>query len=78
MAFKSGNLPLAVLQKILLHQGCKRIRKTKGHDKYARQDLLRPITIQNHIDPVPEFIVKQVMRTLKLNNKDMDRILKEI
>ncbi len=78
MAFKSGNLPLTTLRKILLHQGCKCIRETKGHDKYSRQDLLRPITIQNHIDPVPEFIVKQVMRTLGLSNKEMEKILKEI
>jgi hypothetical protein len=30
----------------------------------------RPITIQTHIDPVPEFIVKQVLRHLKMDRKD--------
>jgi hypothetical protein len=78
MAFRSGNLPLSKVNKILEHQGCKCIRKDKGHDKWSRNDLLRPIVLQNHIDPVPEFIVKQIMRTLKLNNNDMEKILKEI
>lgn len=78
MAFKSGNLPLKTLNKILEHQGCKCIRNHKGHDKWSRNDLLRPITVQNHIDPVPGFIVKQIMRTLNLTNDDMERILKEI
>lgn len=32
----------------------------------------------NNIDPVPEFIVKQVMRTLNLSNKDMGDIISSI
>ena len=78
MAFKSSNLPLSTVRKILLHQECKLIRHEKGHDKYSKQSLTRPIVIQNHIDPVPEFIVKQIMRTLGLTNKDMEKILFEI
>ncbi len=29
----------------------------------------RPITIQTHIDPVPEIIVKQVLRHLKIDRE---------
>ncbi|MFZ2339637.1 MAG: hypothetical protein WAW07_07950 [Bacteroidales bacterium] len=29
----------------------------------------RPITIQTHIDSVPEFIVKQVLRHLKIDRE---------
>ena len=62
----------------MVHQGCKLIRNEKGHDKFTKLTLTRPIVIQNHIDPVPEFIVKQIMRTLGLNNKDMQQILSEL
>lgn len=78
MTFRSGNLPLSTVRKILAHQGCKLIRNDKGHEKYSKSTLTRPIVIQNHIDPVPEFIVKQIMRTLSLTNKDMEQIIKEI
>jgi hypothetical protein len=78
MAFKSSNLPLSTVRKILSHQGCKLIGNKKGHDKYSKKELLRPIVIQNHIDPVPEFIVKQIMRTLNLSNSDMEKIISEI
>ena len=78
MTFRSRNLPLPIIKKIIIHQGCKLIRHEKGHEKYSRKDLLRPIVIQDHIDPVPEFIVKQIMRTLKLDNKQMTKILLEI
>lgn len=78
MAFKSSNLPLSTVRKILEHQGCKLIRHDKGHEKYIKKSLLRPIVIQDHIDPVPEFIVKQIMRTLSLSNRDIEKILSEI
>ena len=78
MAFKSTNLPLSTVRKVLEHQGCNLLRKGKGHEKYSKQSLLRPIVIQDHIDPVPGFIVKQIMRTLKLTTKDMEKILSEI
>ena len=78
MAFKSGNLELSILMRVLEHEGCKMIRHSHGHYKYTRSDLLRPIVIQDHIDPVPAFIVKQIMRTLKMKNSDMSRALSEI
>lgn len=78
MTFRSGNLTLSTVLRKLSHQGCKLIRSEKGHDKYTKAILTRPIVVQNHIDPVPEFIVKQIMRTLGLSNKDMERIIKEI
>jgi len=30
----------------------------------------RPVTIQTHIDPVPEFIIKQVLRHLKMERDE--------
>ncbi len=41
-----------------------------GHEKWSRADLDRPITIQTHIDPVPEFIVKQILRHLDISRDE--------
>lgn len=78
MAFKPGNLPLSKLRKVLLHQNCKQIGIQGGHEKWSRNDLLRPIIIQTHIDPVPGFIVLQIMRTLNISRDKMQEILKKI
>ena len=37
--------------------------------KYTRSDLRRPIIIQTHISPVPEFIVSQILKHLSFNKK---------
>ncbi len=65
---KLSNIPLKKFRKFLKSQGLNLIKSSKGrgsHEKWSRIDLDRPITLQTHIDPVPEFIVKQVLRYLK-------------
>lgn len=64
------NVPLRLYRDFLKDQGCKCIRKNGGHEHWTRKDLLRPITIQSHVDPVPEFIIKNGLKQLGLIKKD--------
>ena len=64
---KLSNIPLKDFRKFLKSEGLNIIKNTKGrggHEKWSRLGMDRPITIQTHVDPVPEFIVKQVLRHL--------------
>ena len=78
MAFKPGNLRLSQVRNLLKHQGCNLIGTKGGHEKWSRRDLLRPIIIQTHIDPVPTFIILQIMRALNISRNQMEKILSEI
>ncbi|MFP4663697.1 MAG: type II toxin-antitoxin system HicA family toxin [Bacteroidales bacterium] len=78
---KLSNISVKDFQKFLKKQGLNKIVTSKGrcgHEKWSRQDLDRPITIQTHIDPVPEFIVKQVLRHLEMSRakffREFDKI----
>ena len=62
--YKLSNIPLKTLQWFLEHQGLKCIGHTGGHEKWSRIDLLRPIILQSHITPVPEFVIKQILKHL--------------
>lgn len=69
---KLSNIPLTDFRKFLQSEGLKVIKDTKGrggHEKWSKADLDRPITVQTHVDPVPEFIVKQVLRHLNMDRK---------
>ncbi len=71
-----GNIPLKKFRKFLVLQDCKVIKTTKGrggHEKWSKSSLERPITLQTHIDPVPAFIVSQVLRHLGLSRKEFDK-----
>ena len=64
------NIPLKLYKDFLKEQGCSCNRKSGGHEHCTRKDLLRPITIQSHIDPIPEFIIKNGLRQLGVSKKD--------
>ena len=68
--YKLSNVPLKTLQWFLEHNGLKCTKHTGGHEKWTRKDLLRPIIIQSHITPVPEFIIKQILKHLSFSKKE--------
>ena len=73
---KLSNIPLKDFRKFLKNQGLNIIKLSKGrggHEKWSRADLDRPITIQTHIDPIPEFIVKQVLRHLEMTREEFSK-----
>lgn len=70
------NIPLRDCRKLLLEAGCRCNRTTGGHEHWTRSDLMRPITIQTHIDPVPERIMKQIIKVLDLDKDQLKKYLK--
>ena len=75
MYCKLSNIPLKTIREYLEWKGLKNIRTKGGHETWCRTDLLRPIIIQTHVDPVPEFIVKQILRHLNANRDDLGNFL---
>jgi predicted RNA binding protein YcfA (HicA-like mRNA interferase family) len=78
MTLKTGNVSIKDLKKVLLKLGCKEVGINSGHIKYVRADLTRPIIFQTHIDPVPRFIIQQIIRTLSLDKKAFEKLLKGV
>ena len=70
-----SNVPLGEFRRFLEKAGCRQEGIKGGHEKWTRKELLRPIILQTHIDPVPEFIVKNTLRNLGLTKEDYFRII---
>ncbi len=79
MQSKLSNISLKNFGEFLKSEGLNVIKNTKGrggHEKWSKKGMDRPITIQTHIDPVPEFIVKQVLRYLKMDRNTFYKKIK--
>ena len=74
---KLTNISLARYRLFLSRAGCICARQSGGHEMWTKVGLLRPITVQTHIDPVPEFIIKNGLRTLGLSRADFFRLLED-
>ena len=72
------NVSLKECRKFLLKIGCQHKRTTGGHEHWTRSDLLRPITIQTHIDPVPERIMKQIINALEIDRDEFQEMLNNL
>ncbi|MGA0556668.1 type II toxin-antitoxin system HicA family toxin [Larkinella sp. VNQ87] len=66
---KLSNISLALFRYFLQKAGCECQRSRGGHEYWHRPGLTRPITLQTHIDPVPEFIVKNALRALDISRE---------
>lgn len=69
------NISIAQFKEFLKNAQCKYISTNGGHEKWTRADAERPIIFQTHIDPVPEFIVRNNLRILGCSRDDFYKIL---
>ena len=72
------NVSISQFESFLELAHCKFIKNEKGHCKYTRADLNRPIIFQNHINPIPEFIVKNNLRLFPYSKDDFFDILEGV
>ena len=75
MTKRLSNISLSDYRIFLKNIGCKCNRKKGGHEHWTRSDLPRPLTLQIHINPVPEFIIKQHLRHLNLSKIEFLELL---
>lgn len=75
---KLTNVKLSDYREFLKKAGCKCIRIEGGHEMWSKKELTRPIVVQTHIEPVPEFIIKNALRTLGLTKKSFFEILFDV
>ena len=76
MAIRLKNISLREFRQYLEWKGLKHIRTNGGHEIWAGKDVQRPIVLQTHIDPIPEFIVRNALRTLKADVSDFEKFRK--
>lgn len=67
------NISLSVFREYLKHKGLNHIRTSAGHEIWSGKNLLRPVILQTHIDPVPEFIIRNNLRTINSNRAEFEK-----
>ncbi len=66
------NIPIAVFRAFLLSKGLNHISTKGGHEKWSKKGMLRPVILQTHIDPVPEFVVKKNLSAMEATRNDLE------
>jgi predicted RNA binding protein YcfA (HicA-like mRNA interferase family) len=72
-----SNIPVKDFRKFLKKLGCTKHRTKGVHEHWTKPGINRPLTFQSNKDPIPEFIVKNLLRVLELSKDDYFRIMEK-
>lgn len=70
-----SNVSLDKFRAFLKESGLTCVRTTGGHEVWSKSGMSRPVIIQTHVDPVPEFILKNDLRNMGKTRKDLEIFL---
>lgn len=72
---KLSNVSIEEFRAFLRMQGLMLIRCNGGHEMWSKAGMVRPIVFQTHIDPLPEFVVKNNIAVIGISRKEFLDIL---
>ena len=60
-----SNISIAEFEDFLKYEDCTRVDNgNEGHEKWEKTGITRSVIFQTHIDPIPEFIIRNNLRNL--------------
>lgn len=69
------NITVAEFRIVLERLGLSKIRTKGGHEAWMRAEMTRPVIIQTHINPIPEFIVRNNLRNIGISKQEFLELL---
>lgn len=73
-----SNISVERYRRILAFLGLKYVRTSGGHEMWFKDGMYRNVVFQTHIDPIPELIVKNNIRTIGISSAVFEEALKKI
>lgn len=73
-----SNITLKEFRAILTVLGLHLVRVKGGYEMWVREGMTRPIVIQTHIDPIPEFVVRSNIKSLGVDKREVIEILENM
>lgn len=73
-----ANISIAEFQKCLIRLGLELKRTSGGHEMWAKEGMMRPVVIQAHVEPIPEFVVRNNLRALGLSKADFLALIESL
>lgn len=73
-----SNITVAEFRQALDRLGLSMVRTKGGHEAWMKSGMTRPVIIQTHIDPIPEFIIKNNLRNIGISRQEFLAILENL
>ena len=67
---KLANITVAEFRAFLKAKGLTLERTNGGHEMWTKEGMVRPVVFQSHIDPLPEFVVKNNLTAIGITRNE--------
>lgn len=73
-----ANITISEFRAVIERLGLSKIRTKGGHEAWIKKGMTRPVIIQTHVNPIPEFIVRNNLRNIGISKQEFLEILEKI
>ena len=75
---KLSNITIKEFRAALEKLGLTQMRVSGGHEIWTKSGLKRTIVFQTHVEPLPEFVVKNALRDMGISRQEFIDILESL
>lgn len=72
-----SNITIDEFRRILSSLGFSRVRTKGGHEAWMKLGMTRPVIIQTHVNPIPEYVVRNNLRNIGISRQEFLKMLEE-
>ena len=64
-----SNVTIAEFRAIMSLLGLTKVRTKGGHEAWMKAGMTRPAIVQTHVDPVPEYVLRNNLRAIGISKE---------
>lgn len=73
-----SNVTINEFRAIMVLLGLTKVRTKGGHEAWMKDGMTRPAIVQTHVDPVPEYVLRNNLRNIGISREEFLALLEEI
>lgn len=73
-----SNVSISEFRAIMLLLGLTKVRTKGGHEAWMKDGMTRPAIVQTHVDPVPEYVLRNNLRIIGISREEFLTLLEKL
>ena len=73
-----SNVSISEFRAIMLLLDLSKVRTKGGHEAWMKAGMTRPAIVQTHVDPVPEYVLRNNLRIIGISREEFLTLLEKL
>ena len=73
-----SNVTISEFRAIMVLLGLTKVRTKGGHEAWMKTGMTRPAIIQTHVDPIPEYVLRNDLRNIGVSREEFLALLEKV